>query len=77
MDVRSFNIAVHLPVPDPQTGWDFHMSHGFAGLIEALEPSDAIEFHRRALAELTRMHDSGGILLDRGAVVLLATDPAE
>jgi hypothetical protein len=29
----------------------------------------------RALAELTRMHESGGIVVDRGAVLYLATAP--
>lgn len=73
--VRTVNLAVHLPVASPQTCWDFHMSHGFAGLVEALDEADAAEFRRHALAELTRMHESGGIVLDRGAVVHLATVP--
>jgi len=67
--------AVHLPVADPRTCWGFHMSHGFAGLVEALGPADTAEFRRRALAELTRMHESGGIVLDRGAVAYLAAVP--
>ena len=75
-DVRSVDIAVHLPVSDPQTCWNFHMSHGFAARVEALSPSDAAEFRRRALAELTRMHQSGGIIVDRGAVVHLASNRA-
>jgi SAM-dependent methyltransferase len=75
-DVRTVGIAVHLPVSDPQTCWDFHMSHGFAARVEALSPADAAEFRRRSFAELTRMHDSGGIVLDRGAMVHLATNPA-
>ena len=70
------NLAVHLPVASPQTCWDFHMSHGFAAVVEALDPADAAEFQRHALAELTRMHESGGIVLDRGAVADLATVPA-
>jgi len=74
--IRTVNLAVHLPVADPQTCWDFHMSHGFAGGVEALAPAAAAEFRQRALAELTRMHDSGGIVLDRGAVAYLATVPA-
>jgi hypothetical protein len=74
--IRTVNLAVHLPVADPQTCWDFHMSHGFAALVEALDPADAGEFQRRALAELTRMHESGGIVLDRGAVAYVATVPA-
>ncbi len=77
VNIRTVNIAVHLPVADPQTCWDFHMSHGFAAIVEALTASDAAEFQRRALAELTRMHRSGGIILDRGAVVHLATAPAD
>ena len=72
-DIRTVNLAVHLPVASPQTCWDFHMSHGFAATVQALNPADAAEFQRQALAELTRMHDSGGIVLDRGAVAYLAT----
>lgn len=75
-DIRTVNLAVHLPVASPQTCWDFHMSHGFAAVVEALDPADAAEFQRLALAELTRMHESGGIVLDRGAVVYLAAVPA-
>jgi len=75
-DIRTVNLAVHLPVASPQTCWDFHMSHGFAALVEALNPADAAEFQRHALTELTRMHESGGIVLDRGAVAYLATVPA-
>lgn len=74
VDVRAVDIAVHLPVSDPQTCWDFHMSHGFAARVEALSPADAAEFRRRALAELTRMHHSGGIVVDRGATIHLATN---
>jgi SAM-dependent methyltransferase len=76
VDVRPVDLAVHLPVSDPQTCWDFHMSHGFAARVEALSPPDAAEFRRRSLAELTRMHQSGGIVLDRGATIHLATNPA-
>jgi SAM-dependent methyltransferase len=76
VDIRTVNLAVHLPVPDPRTCWEFHMSHGFAGVVEALDPADAAEFQRRGLVELTRMHESGGIVLDRGAVAYLATVPA-
>jgi SAM-dependent methyltransferase len=76
-DIRTVNLEVHLPVASPQTCWDFHMSHGFAAVVEALGPADAAEFQRQALAELTRMHESGGILLDRGAVAYLATAPAD
>jgi SAM-dependent methyltransferase len=76
VDIRTVNLAVHLPVADPQTCWDFHMSHGFAGTVEALDPADAIEFRQRALAELNRMHESGGIVLDRGAVAYLAAVPS-
>jgi hypothetical protein len=47
------------------------MSHGFAARVEALGPADAGEFRRRSLAELGRMHDSGGIVVDRGATVHL------
>jgi SAM-dependent methyltransferase len=72
VDVRTATLAVHLPVTDPQTCWDFEMSHGFAARVEALSPPDAAEFRQRALAELTRMHQSGGIVVDRGASVHLA-----
>ncbi|GAA0924297.1 methyltransferase domain-containing protein [Virgisporangium aurantiacum] len=75
LDVRTTDLAVHLPVADPQTCWNFHMSHGFAVRLDALSPPDAAEYERRALTELTRMHDSGGIILDRGATVHLATNP--
>lgn len=76
VDVRTATLAVHLPVTDPQTCWDFEMSHGFASRVEALSPTDAAEFRQRALAELARMHQSGGIVVDRGATVHLATSPA-
>lgn len=75
VDLRTVGIAVHLPVADPQTCWDFHMSHGFAAFVEALSASEAAEFRRLALAELARMHDSGGIVVDRGATVYLGTVP--
>jgi SAM-dependent methyltransferase len=75
-DIRTVNLEVHLPVASPQTCWDFHMSHGFAARVEALDQADSAEFQRQALAELTRMHESGGIVLDRGAVAYLATVPA-
>jgi ubiquinone/menaquinone biosynthesis C-methylase UbiE len=75
-DIRTVSLEVHLPVADPRTCWDFHMSHGTARAVEALDPADAAELQRRALAELARMHESGGILLDRGAVAYLATVPA-
>jgi len=75
IDVRTVDIATHLPVSDPQTCWDFEMSHGFAARVDALNPTDAAEFRRRSLAELTRMHQSGGIVLDRGATIHLATNP--
>jgi hypothetical protein len=54
----------------------FPYVHGFAAVDEALNPADAAEFQRRALTELTRMHESGGIMLDRGAVAHVATVPA-
>lgn len=76
-DIRTVRLAVHLPVPSPQICWDFHMSHGFAAVVEALDTTDAAEFRRAALTELTRMHESGGIVLDRGAVGYLASVPPE
>ena len=76
VDIRTVRLEVHLPVADPRTCWDFHMSHGFAGFVEALDPAAAAGFQRRALAVLTRMHELGGIVLDRGAVAYLAAVPA-
>jgi len=73
--IKQASIEVHLPVLSPQVYWDFAMSHGFAGLVEALAPADAAELQRRAFAELTRMHDRGGIVIDRGANVHLARVP--
>jgi SAM-dependent methyltransferase len=73
VEVRTVTIGVHLPVADAETCWDFHMSHGFAARVEALSPADAAEFRRCALAELTRMHESGGIVVDSGAMVHLAS----
>jgi SAM-dependent methyltransferase len=74
-DLATAGFVVHMPIADPQTCWDFHMSHGFAAIVESLDPADAAEFRRCALAELTRMHESGGIVLDRGAVLYLAINP--
>ena len=74
-NVRTTALEVHLPVADPQACWNFHMSHGFAARVEALSPADAAEFERRAMAELHRMHERGGIVVDRGATVHLATAP--
>ena len=71
VDVRTVNIEVHIPVLDPQSCWDFHMSQGFAGRVEALGASDAARVRQRALTELAPMHESGGIVVDRGAVVHL------
>jgi len=72
-DLHEENIEIHLPVPDPETCWRFHMSHGFAGFLESLTPEDAAEFRTLAMAEFGRMHDAGGIILDRGAWVTTAT----
>lgn len=44
------------PVSDLQTCRDFQMPHGFAARVEVLNPTDAVEFRRRALAELIGMH---------------------
>ena len=74
-DIRSLALEVHLPLATPRMGWDFHMSHGFAATVEALDPRDAAEFRGRALAELARMQAAGGIVLDRGALLHLATVP--
>lgn len=75
VEARVERFEVHLPVADPQTCWAFHMSHGFAGMVETLDPADAAEFHRLALAELTRMHEAGGIVVDAGAVAHIARRP--
>ena len=52
------------------------MSHGFAGLVDALAPADREEFRGRAMAELSRMHDAGGIVVDSAAQVHLASTPS-
>jgi SAM-dependent methyltransferase len=70
---RLATLAVHLPVADPATCWEFHMSHGFAGLVDALEPADRAEFRARSMAELERMHAAGGNVVDSAAQVHLAT----
>lgn len=75
VDVRSLALEVHLPIATPEAAWEFHMSHGFAGIVEAFDPGDTAEFQARALAELVRMHETGGIVLDRGARLHLATVP--
>jgi len=72
---RAEAVAVHLPVSDPSTCWDFHMSHGFAGVVHALAPADRAEFRARAMADLERMHDDGGIVVDSSARVHLASAP--
>jgi SAM-dependent methyltransferase len=72
-NVHATGITVHLSVADPETCWRFHMSHGFAGFVEALDPADAAQLRERALTEFACMHHAGGIVLDSGAVVHLAT----
>jgi hypothetical protein len=72
---RQETLTVHLPVADPATCWEFHMSHGFAGLVYALPRADRDEFHDRAVAELERMHEAGGIVVDSAAQVHLASAP--
>jgi hypothetical protein len=76
VDVRAARIEVHVPVTDPASFWRFQMSHSFAGFVEALDPADAADLHDRTLAELSRMHATGGIVVGRGAVVHLARVPA-
>jgi hypothetical protein len=73
--VRTRHLEVHLAVADPETYWRFQLSHGFAGLIEALAPTDAAELQVRAIAELQRMQATDGIVVDRGAIVYLAELP--
>ena len=75
VELRESRIEVHLPVPDPETCWRYQMSHGFAGFVEALSPVDAERLRERLLAELTVMQASGGISVDRGAIVYRATAP--
>jgi hypothetical protein len=72
--VRAVGLEVHLPVTDPETCWNFFLSHGFAARVEALGESDAADLRHRLLAELARMHDDGGIVLDRGATLHLAAN---
>jgi ubiquinone/menaquinone biosynthesis C-methylase UbiE len=72
--VRAVGLEVHLPVTDPETCWNFFLSHGFAARVEVLGESDALEFRHRLLNELARMHDDGGIVLDRGATLHLAAN---
>lgn len=75
VDVRSENVEVHIPITDPQTCWDFHMSHGFASFVEAMSPADAAEFRDRVLAEFATMHADGGIILDRGSLIYIGQVP--
>jgi len=76
-ELRRESIEVHLPVDSPQRLWDFQMSHGFAGYIRSFTRPDQQEFHRRAMAELQRMHDDHGIDLHRCAAVTLGRVPDE
>lgn len=73
VDVRERLFDAHLPVRDAEEYWRFTMSHGFAGFVESLSPDDAAEFKRLAFIELERMRDAGGIVVDRGAWVDMAT----
>jgi hypothetical protein len=72
-NIHATGITVCLPVADPGACWRFHMSHGFAGFVEALKPADAAQLRERTLAEFARVHTSGGIVLHSGAVAHLAT----
>ncbi|GHJ50636.1 hypothetical protein Cs7R123_79780 [Catellatospora sp. TT07R-123] len=74
-DLRRLSIKVRLQIPDPQTCWQFGLSHGFARLVEALSAADAAELERLALAEFVRMHADGGIVVDQAAAVHLARVP--
>jgi ubiquinone/menaquinone biosynthesis C-methylase UbiE len=73
VDVREREFEVHIPVPDPETYWRFTMSHGFARFVESLAEADRDEFRVRAFELLTRMRDTHGIIVDRGAWVVWAT----
>lgn len=73
VDVRERLLDAHLPVRDAEEYWRFTMSHGFAGFVESLSPDDAAEFKRLAFVELERMREAGGIVVDRGAWVDMAT----
>lgn len=71
--IRDTKLEVHIPIESPDACWRFHMSHGFAAFVESLRPDDAAEFRELAIDELTRMRANGGIVMDRGAWVTLAT----
>lgn len=75
-DLREESIEVRLPVDSPERLWDFQMSHGFAGRVRSFSQADQAEFKVRALVELERMHEGGGIVLHRGARVHLGRLPA-
>ena len=47
-DIRTVNLAVHLPVASPQTGGISTRPTDSPALVEALVPDKAAEFHRRA-----------------------------
>ena len=66
------SLEVRLPVSSPRELWEWQMSHGFVGFFRSLSPGDQVELERRALDELWRMHDDGGIELHRGADVHIA-----
>lgn len=68
-NVETATIEVDLPVASPALLWDFEMSHGFAGYVRSLSPSDQQEFKRQVLLVLERMHRDGGIRLRREATV--------
>jgi SAM-dependent methyltransferase len=62
------NEEVRLPVRDTPTFWNSEMSHGMRGFILALPLEARQEFEKKVIANLQRMHERGGIVLDRGAV---------
>jgi ubiquinone/menaquinone biosynthesis C-methylase UbiE len=62
------NEEVHLPVRDAPTFWNSEMSHGMRGFILGLPLGARREFEKKVIANLQRMHERGGIILDRGAV---------
>lgn len=73
INIREAEHEVHIPIDDPETCWRFQMSHGFAGFVASLSTDDAAAFKARALVELGLMQKTGGIIVDRGAWITLAT----
>jgi ubiquinone/menaquinone biosynthesis C-methylase UbiE len=63
---------VRIPVAEPEIVWQWLMSQGFAGFVRSLGAERAGRLREEIMAEMRRMHESGGIVLDRGAVFVRA-----